>query len=752
MDARSADARVLAPEAEPSPDWRQQLALLRRRLPLFASVAAGVQALAVLAILLTPSRYVASAEVMVDPRREQVVDMRQVLADAPTDSAAVDTEVEVLKSRTLAQTVAQTLRLDTDPEFNPALKPKGWPGWNRAPGGLQTSPARVQETVLERIGRRLTIARIGMTYVIAVSVRAATPDKAAMIANAFTTAYLQQQLDAKSAAARHASDWLSARLGGLRAQVATAEHAVERYKTAHGLMTLTDSQGATITEQEISNLDGQLASARGERAEAQARLATAQAQMGRGGQGDDLGEVLNSPIVQELRKQRDEAAKAIAELEGRYGPRHPELMKAMRQRAELDAQIQQEIARIVSNLKLQAQVAQARTDAVASALGAAKGALADSNGASVQLRELERNLEAVRTLYQSFLDRFKQTSAQEGMAQPDSRLVSSAKAPLIARFPNRPLLVAGSALASLIAGLLAVWTVEAIEDGLYCARDVERRLGLTCLSLVPMAGAEPLDRVVDAPSSGFAEAFRALKTGLSHSRAGSRALIAVTSALAGEGKTTTCICLGRVMARAGVSVAVVDCDLRRRTINDVLAGPSRAGLLDVLLGRMELEDALVADRQTDLMFLPLGDEAQAADDILVSPLMERLLERLRARFKVVILDAGPVLMVAETRSLAARADAVLFVARWRRTPLAAARDAVKLLENAGAYIAGAALTQVDPRQAGIRRYGYLANDYPFDREDSRRSFTPAGPRKARKPARASAPAAVDANTAHPFIR
>ena len=707
-------------EARPSIDWRGQWAVLRRRSTLIAIVALAVLILGGGAAALIPRRYAAIAELMIDPRQERVVELQQVLPDMPADAAAVDTEVEVLKSRALAERVTDRMGLDRDPEFNPARR-------GAATAGAPGAGAKQHEQVVTRVAHGLTIKRAGYTYVIALTFSAASPEKAAAIANAFTALYLQQQADAKSLAARRASDWLSTRLGGLRQEVESAESAVERYKARHGLMTLGDAQGATISEQELSNLDAQQSAARAARAEAEARLAAASTQLAGGGQGDDLGEVLGSPVVQELRKERDQADKEIAELEGRYGPRHPELLKAGRQRTEIDGQIRQEIGRLVSNLKVQAEVARSREAAVGSALAAAKSALAQNNDASVGLKELERNLESVRAVYQSFLDRFKQTSAQDGMAQSDARLISSAKAPGAPAGPNRPLLFAFVLATAAVVGLLAAWLAEAWEDGLYSAEDVKRRLSLDCLALIPMAqpsrrsafqgGFSPIDWILDQPFSSFSESFRTLKAALSLT-GGQHRILAVASAYPGEGKTTTCLCLGRALARGGDGdVVVVDCDLRRRTINRLLAEAPRKGLIEVLAGELSLDDALVRD-SGGLMVLPLGEQAPFSDDLLPQEAMDALLEALRRRFRITLLDTAPVHMAPETRALAAKADGVLFVARWRKTPAEAALTAIQSLQKADARIIGAALTQADLRHIGPRAYGYGSGYDPFYRPEA----------------------------------
>jgi capsular exopolysaccharide synthesis family protein len=210
----------------------------------------------------------------------------------------------------------------------------------------------------------------------------------------------------------------------------------------------------------------------------------------------------------------------------------------------------------------------------------------------------------------------------------------------------------------------------------------------------------------------------------------------VTSALPGEGKTTTCMCLGRIMAKAGAPTVVVDCDLRRRTMSRLLSAPPQAGLLEVLSGVADLDDALVLDAPSGLRLLPLGDEGLAGDDVLDSPAMTRLLETLRRRFRAVLLDTAPVLMVAETTLLAGKADAALFLTRWGKTPADVAASAVKRLEGAGVYVAGAALTQVDLRRASIDAYPYAADYYPFYRpqetEDRPAAFTFMGRRSLRR--------------------
>jgi Mrp family chromosome partitioning ATPase len=269
------------------------------------------------------------------------------------------------------------------------------------------------------------------------------------------------------------------------------------------------------------------------------------------------------------------------------------------------------------------------------------------------------------------------------------------------------------------------------EDGLYAEEDVEDRLGLACLALIPLVGlsfgeeaAGPVELVLTEPFSALAETFRVLKAGLLAGGSGPPLTVAVASALPEEGKTTTCMCLGRILARAGSPTVVVDCDLRRQAMSRLLAAPPKIGLLDVLSGKAALEDALIEDEASGLWLLPIGDEG-GGEDIRPLAHMDELLQTLSRRFSVVILDTAPVLLVAETTELASKADAVLFLARWGRTPASAAANAVKRLKNAGAHMAGAALTQVNLRRVGG---GYVdaADYYPFydAKTNGRSAFLP----------------------------
>ena len=411
-----------------------------------------------------------------------------------------------------------------------------------------------------------------------------------------------------------------------------------------------------------------------------------------------------------MRGQRVTASAHLADLQTRYGERHPEIQKARQSMAEIDTQIQNEIQRVISNLKAQDAVAHMRAESMSSSASQTRGTLAVNNRASVRLSQLQRDDDAVRSLYDAFLSRYKETTAKEGIQQSNARPVSPAKPPTGPSAPNKRLDIFLSLALGAAAGLGAVLLAELLERGVSSTADVERQIGLPALGEVPTLAStlprtlrgpklDPVRYVVSKPLSRFAEAFRNLRAAVLSSRTGQAVkVIAITSSPPGEGKTTTALCLARTMALSGSSVVVVDCDLRQRSINRMLSAEPTAGLLEVLNGAASLDEALVADAETGAFLLPLSKSAFTPRDVFGSDAMHRLLQDLRRRFDVVLLDTAPVLAVADTRILCPQADAVLFLTRWRKTSRKAVSTALRSLSASDAFVAGVALTQVNLRE------------------------------------------------------
>lgn len=679
-------------------DLRRVGSLLRRRWPVIAAVSAVVILLTFLAYHFATPLYSATATVAIDRHDDELASAPAAPALA-TDSPSVDTEAQVLASPALAGVVVDRLGLASDPEFA---------------GKAPVSHAVARENAINSLILKTLIKRVGLSYAISVTTTTAvSPEKAARVANEIVNDYVAGGLGGKETARQREVTLLSARIGQLRGEVIATEAAIARYRAANGLVDVNPTGTAAAAEE--SALNAQIATAQAEQAAAQARLGTARAQLARGRSGEALGAALASDTVRALRAQQAQLSAQRADLVGRYGPLHPDLARTDRQLADIDARIKAEVTRIVSNLETEASVAAGRTSSLQASINRAQGSLAAQNAASVRLNELQRNADSARSLYQAFLDRYRGAVARQGTDQGTAHVIAHA---LPAAGPTSPNPIVYSILAivgALLASAVAVALLELLENGVRSSAAVQSKLGVPSIGLVPDIASvpnsgvsrrnpvAPADFLLAKPASMFAESFRSIRTAIRRAPGGDLTkVIAITSALPDEGKTTTAICLARSAAQAGLKVVLIDADLRQRASSRTLTADVSAGLAEVLAGKVPLERALVVDSPSGAMLLP-QTSAGASLDLMGSPGMQQLIERLRDSFDLILLDCAPVLPVAEARQAAAIADRTILVLRWSKTPVRAANLALNLLDQVGAKVAGVVLTRANV--AAIARSG-----------------------------------------------
>ncbi|WP_162527246.1 GumC family protein [Sphingomonas solaris] len=664
-------------------DLRQIALTIRRRLWWVMAVVAIVLGLTVVAYMLVPRRYSATATVALDRQVEELVAQPKGDGTLPTDSPSVDTEVQVLTSPRLTGEVVDALNLGRRA------------GFGQPDDGTVVPPEQARQRAVRRLMSGLSAKRVGTSYAIAVSYAAPDPALSAAIVNRTIDQYVDDQRTGRVGDRDRETMLLRERMGKLRSDVIAAEAAVARYRAATNLIDV--QKDSTATQQEISILNTQLATAAADRAAAVARL--------NAGVGADA-----SPVIGALRAQQAQLSAQRAELAGRYGPLHPDLAKIDRSLTDVNASIGKESDRIRQGLAAEARVAEGRAGAIRSALSSAEGGLMAGNNASVQLNELLRTAESARTLYQSLLDRYQQSVAGQGTERSRSSVVAYALVPTGHTFPNPAVFGVAGLMAALIAAGAVVLVLELLESGFKSRRDVESKLGLPVLGNVPdlatipgvsYSRRDPLgppDYLVENEASVFGEAFRSIRNG-AHIEQGERGIrsLAVCSALPNEGKTTTAICLARSAAMAGLKTVLIDCDLRRRASSRSMAAEAQKGLTDLLKGDATFDEVAVRDASSDAWVLPQGD-GKSGYDLITQSAMQTLIDTLAGRFDLVVLDTAPVLPLAEARAVAAMADGVLLVTRWRKTPVQAAKLATDLLGRAGARIVGVALTRVNLKE------------------------------------------------------
>lgn len=690
----------------------------RRHLWLIVLVAAIVfAAVATVSFMMTP-KYTAEATVVVTPQKVQIGQDTSVPSADPTGSSSVDTRAEQLKSRELAEAVVNRLNLQHDPEF-----------FRPAKGADAKAPDVQQkqfDAVVERVAKSFKARRAGQTMLLELKFTSKDPHKAALIDNTFAEEFIKIDAAQKASLSDDANHLLTAQLDDLRKQADITEGEVQKYKAQHNLLAYggeslsTSSMGSggvlgstALSEQDVANLNAQLAPAQADAAEANARLNSARAAIASASNGSDIGAALNSTVISNLRQQEAEMTRRVGDLESRYGPRYPDLIAAKKQLSDIEASIQTEINRNMSNLESQARITSQRMTSIENHLSAAKSTLTQANMATVELVHLENQAKAAGDMYATVLGRVKETAAQQATTTADSRINTRATAPLKPSVPNIPLFLAAGLVLGLSAGVSAAVVRQNLTAGLTTMEDVEGKLGAPYLagiatvasSIKKPTSSDPMQAVINHPFSSFAEGFRTLSTALLHGKDGPIRVVAITSALPNEGKTTSSVCLARVCALSGTRTVLVDCDLRRRSVNRLLAGrePTQ-GLIEVLEGRARLEDVLIVDEPTGAHILPLAQRGPIKGSPFDTPEMDDLLRDLAARYELVILDTAPILPIVDTRVLAGKVDAVAVMARWRVTPIHAVRTAVKLIDQVGGRIAGVALTRVDLKDQ--QRYGY----------------------------------------------
>lgn len=351
---------------------------------------------------------------------------------------------------------------------------------------------------------------------------------------------------------------------------------------------------------------------------------------------------------------------------------------------------QQLEALALSQMALEAQVARQSDDMIA-------------------LQQLTREAEATRLLYEHFLTRLKETSAQQGIQQADSRILSQAVVPGAPTSPDTMMIVLLATLGGVLAGSGVLMAHDLRDTTFRSAQGLEGATGQRVLGqipLIPVKGRrEMVEYLADKPASAAAEAVRNLRTSVLLANADAPPqVILSTSSLPGEGKTTNALALAQNLVGMGKSVVLIEGDIRRARLGPHLGIPQMDAMGSVLSGEVTLEDALQPVPHLGLHVLSGMQARINAGDLFSSTAFHEMIRALRRRFDVVIIDSPPVLVVPDARILAQVADTVLFTVRWNHTTRAQLDEAMRQFETSGQKVSGLILSQVNPK--GLRRYGY----------------------------------------------
>lgn len=708
---------------------------LRRREGVILGTATLLMTLAALYIFQLTPRYTAETQIVVNSRQSKVVDVEAVLSGLLVDNETIRTEIEIIRSRSLAKKTIAELGLDSDPEFNGERPepsgvarlldlrrhiPEEWLAVLFGPSDDENlTPERAAESKRTRVTNAfleaLKVAPQRGSRVIKLAFTSEDPRKAAMIVNTLTDFYIVAQLEVKFAATQAASKWLSERLEGLRKRLTVSEQAVETYRNESGILRGRD---AALAAQDVSELSRQLVVERSKLAESEAMLHQIENLINSPGGIESVSLVLQSPLIQRLRGQEAQLEGKVAELFVTYDELHPKMINARAELGDLREKIKFEIGKIATGLHNEIVVARIREDGLNRRLTELKSEMALLNRTGVQLRALEREADANRILFETFLLRLKETTAQESFQQSDSAILSRADVPETPSFPNKKRLLLLSLLAAVSLGVLLAFTIEKLDRGFRSMEQVNQLMGVAALGLIPALkglrklGTKPSAYILKKPGSAYSEAIRGLGTSFLLADAGKRPkVILITSALLKEGKTSVATSLVRLQASVGNKVVIVDCDFRRPAVHKEFGVRSSPGLVEVLTGEVSLDDVIQKDPISGAQFLVVGGRTPSPAELLGSAQMKQLLATLSNSYDLVIIDSAPVVAVSDTRVLARLADKTVFLVRWADTPREIAIAALQQIVDAGADVIGVMLSMVDVKKhAG---YGYSDSGYYY---------------------------------------
>jgi succinoglycan biosynthesis transport protein ExoP len=714
---RSSVGDRLDPRADPLTPRALLAALRRRRVPLLANILIW-PLLAFIAIKQVTPQYTAVGALVYEPSEYKVRELQSVLQIDPTTEAVMASQAEILTGLRVVQRVAERGNLYKNPEFNRALRPQGllrqaidgvWSWFAPAPPDvepLQTGPTHDpnRDATLLRVQQAFDAHTVKFSRVLEVSFSAEDPQVASTAVNNAMDIYIKDQYAAKYRAVDRATEWLDKRAAELRQEVHDDDDRIAAYRARQGL-----AQGmhAGMDAEEISNLAEDLVHARTELGNAEAKL---DAVRGRSGAAA-LAAI--APSVVQLRAEEDQISVQIQAQQGRLGPNHPEAISLRSQLADAQRAVAAETARVVGATEADLRAARERVTALEQDLRNGEQAADRAATAQVSLNAMQRDAEASRQQLQAVLDSIQRTGQQAALESSEAHEISLALPPATPSFPRALPLMAAAAAFGVLMGLLWVYLLELADATLRSGEAVRAAFSLPCFALLPEMSHGRLGRlsvdeyVARKPLSPFAEQVRTLRAGLWMGAERPR-VIAVTAARPDEGKTTVALALARSAALSGEHVLVMECDLRRPTFALRMKATAPEGLADCLRGKVTAIEAIRTDAVTSMDVMQAGRVGTDLPDRFLSDTMARMLNDLRERYDLILLDSPPVQEIAEARILAGIADATLLCVRWCNTPRPVVQHTLELLEEAHAHVVGCVLTRVDAR-AHVRS-GYADAD------------------------------------------
>lgn len=653
---------------------------------------------------MTPT-YVAESQVSIKPRAGEVSRFDNEQRPPEADVIAIQSEVQILTSGALVPDLIAKLQLDELPEFNPSLRKPGLMSQMLQVIGISRKPTPATPAVIrEQVMERLSIVRLSESRVIGIRFSSENAERAALLANTYADIYISRQVSDGNALNDEATEWLKSQIDNLRSEVAISEAAVEQFRSQNGLFQTSNS---TLPREELTQLSSQLVQAEAERSTVAARLSLARELVANEGAIDSTLEVLQSPLIQNLRQQEVALRAQIAEQAATLLPSHPRMKTSEANLADLRLQIGREVAKLIRSLENEAHVANERIRVMRDKVNRLKSRMSRLGQQEVELRALEREAAANRTLLEQFLGRYEAASARAAAdaAAANATIVTKSVIPANPASPNKKAAFVLAVVGAAFGSLAIVFLMEALAPGFRTPEQVERQTGMPFLGTLPdVVGARSpagmAASVVHAPYGQISEAMRRLQSNVLMARVEDRPVrtVLVTSAIDQEGKSGVAGGLARLMAQSGYRVLLIDADLRQGPVAATLGLYPTWGLTEVLNGQAEFDRAVIRDHSSALHILQSGGQTANPTALLSSNRMSWLLYALVQKYDFVIVDGPAVHAASEAPALSQLTDVTVMCVKWGKTNRRIVNRALKFLAAASTRRVGIFLTGVNRRQ------------------------------------------------------
>lgn len=695
--------------------------VMRRRLVLAAALLLCV-GLTTVWLLVTPSIYTATTTLLIEPRKTNTVKEDAIVSNLQLDANTIATEVALIKSFAVFQRVVERLKLTGTAAF--LSKPEGFDfgrivsallfggsvvdGSPDARQGAEVGALRPPLSsdmieIVRKIEMGTSVHRVATTYFMEVSFAHENPELAAAISNAVAAAYLDEQLEARHQASQRAATWLSDGVTALRSKLEASERALADHRARHNLA---NPEAGTLADQQASQINAQLVAVRAQIAESKAKYEQARRILEGGAAIESFAAIMNSPTVGALRAQETAIAREQADLQTRYGPEHPAMLKIRAQQADIARQIKGEISRVVQTLKADYEFSQEKERSLAASFQELSGNRNANEETIIRLRELERDAQSTRSLYEATLTRFKEAEQQMSLKAAESRIVEPALVPRQPSFPKAGTSLLLAVFAGLLLGAVTVSFLELRESGFTGAAQIEQAVGLRVLAMVPALKSGELELeagqavsipgyLARKPQSRFGESVRSARLLTQMSATQAAKLVLVTSSTSGEGKTTIAMSMAYSAAMASRQrVLLVDCDLRACSASRQLNLANKPGLTNILADQTVYEEVTYRSNLPNLHILPAGTELLRPQALLENERMPNLLSRLRDEYDAIYIDTPPLLPVIDTTLLLPAVERIVFVVSWRKTPRKVVIGAAQMLAKFEDRISGVVVNHV----------------------------------------------------------